>query len=203
MFSFTAAYDSDTVTQFYSKSRDAPLGKGAGEKIPPGKPFPTTLPADFRKCLSDMHVAPFYFRGDAWSSIEHVYHATEFIHEPDFYAKFTRHGAYGTNPHMAKLSGGKNGCKTKSLPRELRRPEHIKMDTDWHIKRNVYLLEAQLAKFRTHGELRKILLGTGDAQLNHFVRGRPPVICRVLMQARHELRAEASGSPAKRRRLVE
>ena len=64
MFSFTAAYDSDTVIQFYSKSKDAPLGKGAGEKLPPGKAFPTTLPANFRKCLSDMHVAPFYFWGD-------------------------------------------------------------------------------------------------------------------------------------------
>ncbi len=79
------------------------------------------------------------------------------------------------------------------------------MDPGWQANHHTYLLEAQLSKYRTHADLLRILLDTGEAQLNHFVRGRAPVVCIVLMRARHELRAEqeATDVPTKKRRLAQ
>ena len=100
-----------------------------------------------------MYLAPFAFRGDIFNSIEHVHHATKFLHEGDFYRKFTRKGIYGSSPHTAKLADGRNGCNTQALSEALRRPARVTMDPKRGEKRHAYLLEAQLAKYRSHPHL--------------------------------------------------
>ena len=55
MFDFIAEYNQETVIIFYSKSKDAAPGRGAGEKKPSGTSFPR-MPANFRKCLSDLYL---------------------------------------------------------------------------------------------------------------------------------------------------
>ena len=177
------SWDTAKIICFFSRSADGPPGKRSPEKWPQECAVPAELTGDFRKKFSDMHVAPFRFRGDAFNSIEHVHHATKFIHELDFYREFTIHGRYGADPYLAKKAGGKLGKVRGNSA--LNRPVGIIKDADWEKKKDAYLEEAQLAKYMAHPDLKKLLLSTGDALLLHHVtRKKGKVICRPLMRVR-------------------
>lgn len=127
-------WDDSKINCFFSTSADGPPGKRSPEVWPKNCLIPAELTGDFRKKLSDMHVAPFEFRGHIFNSIEHVHHATKFIHEPTFYREFTIDGKYGANPVLAKQAGGKLGKVKKHS--SLNQPVGIVKDKDWEKKRD-------------------------------------------------------------------
>jgi len=187
-------YDENTTFQFYSKSSSKPLpGKGAGEKIQT-----TDIPlyqelqsiSDWRKVLSNFWIGPFTLDGHRWNSVEHFYHANKFKkNNPEFYLTFTLDaggGELSKNTAMAKGAGGKTG-KFKG---EKIRPKTITMDPDFFTsKKNELEMErGQQAKYEQNPLAKNVLLATGTAKLQHFVRGSSPIIFYDTMRIREKIR---------------
>ena len=189
-------FDENTIFQFYSKSSGKPApGKGAGEKIPQEDEHLyrelQSIP-DWRKVLSNFWVGSFELDGHQWNSVEHFYHAAKFKQgNPEFYLTFTLDhesggGELSKEPSMAKGAGGKTGkFKGKQI-----RPKTITMDADFFTsKRNELEMErAQQAKYEQNPLAKRVLLGTGNAKLQHFVRGSPPIVFYDTMRVRDKLR---------------
>lgn len=187
-------YDENTTFQFYSKSSSKPLpGKGAGEKIQTNEiPLYQELQSipDWRKVLSNFWVGPFNLDGHKWSSVEHFYHANKFKkNNPEFYLTFTLDtggGELSKNTVMAKGAGGKTG---KFQGKKIR-PKTITMDPDFFTsKRNELEMErGQQAKYEQNPLATRVLLATGTAKLQHFIRGNSPIIFYDTMRIREKLR---------------
>lgn len=185
------SYNKDIVFQFYSKSRDAMPGKGAGEKIPIGqeKSFADLNEIkNWRKQLSNFWVSEFDADGKKWNSVEHYYQGSKFKNShPVFYSKFSlSHEDHEEEPQwikqlpkelskdpvIAQRLGGKSGIYKKIRYR----PKEIRMDDDFLVNKFKIMEKGQYAKYSQNGDLKNMLLLTKDATLQHFIRGCKPVV---------------------------
>ena len=187
-------YKPHTIFQFYSKSNDKPKpGSGSGEEMgPEGVSSYNELAAipKWRRKLSNFWEQQFVLDGKRWLTVEHYYQGSKFKKgHPEFYNQFSLDSGsvLSKSPEMAKAAGGKTGkYKKESL-----RANNIKLDNDFFAGRNKREMEeAMYAKFSQNSDLRKMLLATKSAKLQHFSRGSPPVVFDDLMRVRKKLSEE-------------
>lgn len=193
-------YDKSTVFRFYSKSSDKPLpGHGAGETI--GNEGDVAYEElakipEWRKKLSNFWTAEFTLDGHRWLSVEHYYQGSKFKkNNKDFYIQFSLDSpdsSIAKDPGLAKSAGGKSG-KYKG---ELVRPKNVKIDPDFFMvlsgskykRGEIDMEDAMRAKFTQNPELKKLLLATKNAKLEHITRGKPAIVFNDLMRVRRDLR---------------
>lgn len=182
----TDLYSEDVVFQFYSRSADKPKpGKGSGEKIPDDRvsEFNELVLQEnkgWRKVLSNFYIAQFQLDGKQWNSVEHYYQGSKFKNEnPDYYKQFSLDSAeskINKDPILAKKSGEKNS--------------KVKIDADFFPNRaSKEMKKAQMEKYRTNENARRILLLTKDAKLVHYAgRGKEPIVFTETMEIREQLK---------------
>jgi predicted NAD-dependent protein-ADP-ribosyltransferase YbiA (DUF1768 family) len=187
-------YDDNVIFVFYSKSNDKPIpGKGSGESIINDriKEF-TSLAAipKWRRKLDADWVQPFTLDNHQWSSVEHYYQASKFKKKhPTFYLSFSLDSGteLSKDPILAKAAGSKSG-KNKG---ELLRPIEVQIDPDFYNKSaKQELYRANYAKFSQQPDLKKVLMETHNAKLEHFQKGKSPETQDDLMLIREKLKRE-------------
>ena len=185
-------YNSNTVFQFYYQSSNSSRpGKGVGEKIEARdviKFVPLTTISEWRRKLSNLWIDPITMDGHTWNSVEHFYQASKFREtNPQFYLTFAidanPSGALAKDPLLAKYAGSKSG-KYKG---KIVRPSDVKLDSTFFGGRDKATKKrALMAKF-SKKDFKELLIATGDAKLQQFVRGSPPVTFTELMEVRKVL----------------
>ena len=199
-------YTENTVFQFYSKSAPKYPGTGAGEKLrseDKDKYLELSRIPDWRKKLSNFYKSEFVLDNHKWLSVEHYYHGAKFKkNNPEFSLLFSLNSGseISKDPLIAKKAGGKTGIMKKKVVNEhgkktteniiLRQPD-IVMDPDFFGKNGrarEEMKKAWEAKFTQNPELKDLLLKTGDAKLQHFVRGKKPEVWVGLMEVREKLK---------------
>ena len=178
---------------FYSKSADAPPGKGGGKDIRFQEQLNTKTDyselrriQNWRRALSNFHVAPFILDGNEWNSVEHFFHAVKFRNNKiesksyEYYKTFTLNSGspWATDPVLAKQAGkagrvSKTGIYKKKIG-NVEIPKDITMRHDFYTSKVDSRLQklAFLAKFTQHENLKRLLLATGDAELWHYTGTR-------------------------------
>jgi predicted NAD-dependent protein-ADP-ribosyltransferase YbiA (DUF1768 family) len=159
---------------YFSKSADAAPGNGACEELDPDDDFTELAEINnWRRQLSNFHIAPFELDGLTWNSVEHFYQASKFKENNlQFYQRFSIESGsdFCLNPVKAKGAGGKSG-KSQGV---LLRPVAVLIDPNFFNGIDESSMRRALqAKFEQNDYLCNILLLTSPAQLWHKTRGIP------------------------------
>ena len=133
-------------------------------------------------CFSNFSLHGIDINGTYWSTVEHYYQAQKFVGTKDAAIIPVIHGA--ESPEQAAALGR---CPSRQVRR------------DWEVVKTSIMRTAVLEKFRTHREIREIILATGDELLvedsptDYFwgcgaKKSGQNYLGRVLMDVRSELR---------------
>jgi len=187
----------DIAFQFYSNSSDKKKpGMGVGEKIPKEDMLLFTALSgikDWRRKLDNSWEQAFELDGHKWKSVEHFYNASKFLkNHPDYYLQFSLDSGTELSKDVAQAVAA--GSESGKLGKQLVRPKEMNMDEDFLIsigdkksRSKKDLRRAIEAKMTQNKDLKKLLLETKNATLNHFQRGKESVIAEELMDVRREL----------------
>ena len=188
-------YDKDVVFRFYANSNKKPLaGKGSGESIPDTRLSEFSSlnnkknksMTDWRKKLDDTWPVVISVDNHKWSTVKHYCLGSQFKNGfPDFYLEFSldSDSKISKDLDLAIIAGSETG---KLESKMLRKPE-IKIDSDYNINADEYRKKALISKFSQNLDLKKILLDTTPARLDHFVRRNETIADEILMNVRKEL----------------
>lgn len=169
---FLPHYDINIKFVVYNKSSDKPYpGTGFDEEIPDDKKDSfkkLSLIHEWRKKIDDSWPAPFELDGYTWNTVVHYYQANKFKKFPEYYNLFTLEGnsIISKDPVLAIHAGSKEG----KINRKKFRPKNVVIDKKYEniVYTRRILLAAQYAKFTQHNDLKKTLLATNDAFINHY-----------------------------------
>ena len=151
---------------FYSKSKDAPVGKGANEFVESPTDYEKLGKIkDWRKVLSNFHVSEFEYNGYTYRSIEHVFQAMKIaIADPEKALLFTVESG-----NAIGLGDGGVAQKNRKLVK-LSDSQLLK----WEFMKDQVMEDAAIEKYKASSEARKVLKGTKDAELWHVVMRSKP-----------------------------
>ncbi len=178
-------YDESTILMFFSGSRDAQPGRGAGESLAATGSLAEL--ADFphwRRALSNFAVAPFSLDGRRWATVEHYFQADKFAEtHPNYRERFALDSGDPLSEapgHAARRAGGR-----KAMP--LTPGQRLA----WEVRKRASMARALHAKYTQHDHYRAILLATGTAMLTHRPpRARHVQVEHALMSLRSFLRGQ-------------
>lgn len=151
---------------FFSKSKDVAPGKGTNETVSDSSLY-TDLTAikDWRKVLSNFHLAPFKFDGYTWNTIEHVFQAKKIaLVDPEKALWFTVESGH-------EIGQGDGNVARKNRKLVVLDKTHL---TTWAKLRNDIMFEAALEKYKQHKDSLKVLKATNCAELWHVVMRSKP-----------------------------
>lgn len=154
---------------FYSKSKDAKVGKGVHEEVRDVSDYSELSKIkDWRKVLSNFHPSqePFLYKGYHWRSIEHAYQASKIgLVREDLFYQFTIES-------KSELGLSEDGAAAQKKRKWVVLPADVLKK--WIAMSDQVMEEIALAKYSSDEEARAVLLATGKAQLWHLVtRGKP------------------------------
>lgn len=188
-------YDKDIVFRFYENANKQPQpGKGAGETILPSRlqefsklnDKKDKAMVDWRKKLDDSWPVTIHVDNHKWKTVKHYCLGSQFKRGfPDFYLEFSldSESKISQDLDLAMIAGSESG---KLESKVLRKPEII-VDSDYEIRKDSERKEALISKFSQNLDLKKMLLATKPARLDHFIRRNKSEIDDVLMTVRNEM----------------
>lgn len=152
---------------FYSKSKDAAPGKGAGEFVNNPEEYNDLKSVkDWRKVLSNFHHYPFTYEGYTYNTIEHVFQAKKIeLVSPDKAHWFTVESG-----HEIGLGNGEIARKNRKL---------CKLNADqlklWSTMKDQVMYDATLEKYKANEAAQNVLCATKSAELWHIVPRSKPI----------------------------
>jgi ribA/ribD-fused uncharacterized protein len=162
---------------FFSKSKDCAPGKGKNEVVLDPSKY-KTLPYNFRKILSNFHVAPFKFEGYTYNTIEHVFQAKKIgLVDEELAYQFTME------------SKSDIGLGDGSIAQKNRKLVHLNDEQlgAWSVLKEEVMKSAAYEKYKQNEDSLKILLSTGEAELWHIQLRKRAVEFRHLYHIRSDL----------------
>jgi predicted NAD-dependent protein-ADP-ribosyltransferase YbiA (DUF1768 family) len=157
---------------FYSGSADAKPGKGKGkgwaERVYDPKAYaPLAEIKDWRRALSNFHVAPFRYKGQTYRTVEHAFQAAKIaLVDPDVARRF------------ALESGDAIGRADGQVAQKNRKIARLNAEqlARWDAMKDRVMEEATVEKMhantRESAEARRVLKATRNAQLWHLMKQR-------------------------------
>jgi predicted NAD-dependent protein-ADP-ribosyltransferase YbiA (DUF1768 family) len=188
-------YDKDIVFRFYENANKQPQpGKGAGETIVPSRlqefsklnDKKDKAMVDWRKKLDDTWPIPIHVDNHKWKTVKHYCLGSQFKRGfPDFYLEFSldSESKISQDLDLAMIAGSESGKLESKI---LRKPE-IKVDADYETRKDAERKEALISKFSQNLDLKKMLLATKPARLDHFIRRNKSEADDLLMTVRKEM----------------
>lgn len=152
---------------FYSKSRDVDPGRGTQERVDDLRRYYELAKfPNWRRTLSNFHVAPFLFDGMTYNSIEHVFQAKKIeLADPIKAHAFTIESS-------SEIGLGDGSVAQRN--RKLVQLDKVLLAT-WNQMSQDVMARAAVCKFAQCPAARDVLLATRDAELWHIVSRKSPV----------------------------
>ena len=149
---------------FFSRSSNALPGLGTHESGDPHVYRVLGEMAEWRRVLSNFHVAPFFWRGHTWGSIEHAVQGMKTgMQDAEKALRFT----IGSG-HVIGQGDGATAHKHRNVVTLT-----AENNMSWSMKSASVLVDAATAKYAQCAHASAVLEATGDAELWHIMpRGR-------------------------------
>jgi predicted NAD-dependent protein-ADP-ribosyltransferase YbiA (DUF1768 family) len=171
---------------YFSKSANAPVGKGCNEFISDPSLFAelASIP-NWRRILSNFYTEAFEFEGETYNSVEHVFQSRKIaLADPAKARFFTLE-----SKHEIGQSDGSVAQRNRKLvvldPKKLALWDEIKDDV---------MTRATRERVKQSELYRRVLLATRDAELWHTVARKPSVRNEYLERIRQEFEEDANGA---------